>query len=55
MQGSPGLMPRTIQRLEAGTPSIIDTGRAVVRAFGFEDIDRLSKPPPIPISEEVRA
>ncbi len=50
-----GLTPRTIQRLEAGQPSSLDTRRAVGRAFRFEDIDWLSKPLAVPTQEQLRA
>lgn len=50
-----GLSARTIQRVEGGKPSDLDTRRAIARAFEFEDIDALSKPYAIPTDEERRA
>lgn len=50
-----GLSVRTIQRIEGGAPSDLDTRRAIARAFGFEDIDALNKPYTIPNAEEVKA
>lgn len=35
---------RTIQRVENGEPSSLDTRRALARAFGFEDLDAFDKP-----------
>lgn len=50
-----GLTARTIQRAEQGTPSSVDTRRALASAFGFEDIDALNKPYAIPTAEQVKA
>lgn len=50
-----GLTARTIQRVEQGTPSSVDTRRALASAFGFEDIDALNKPYAIPTAEQVKA
>lgn len=50
-----GLSVRTIQRVEKGLPSDLDTRRAVARAFEFEDIDALNKPYPFPTEEELKA
>lgn len=35
---------RTIQRVEAGQPSSIDTRRAIARAFGCDDLDFFTRP-----------
>lgn len=48
-----GLSTRTVQRVENGQPSDLDTRRALARAFGFEDIDTLNKPYVIPTAEEM--
>lgn len=50
-----GLSVRTIQRVETGEPSGIDTRRALARAFEFQDIDALNKPYAIPTVEELEA
>lgn len=50
-----GLSSRTIQRVEEGKPSSIDTRRALARAFECEDIDTFSKPYVIPTDEELKA
>ncbi|TAM06370.1 MAG: helix-turn-helix domain-containing protein [Paraburkholderia sp.] len=50
-----GLSVRTIQRVERGEPSGLDTRRAIARAFEFEDIDALNKPFLIPTDEELKA
>ncbi len=50
-----GLSARTIQRVERGDPSDLDTRRAIARAFEFEDIDVLNKPFNIPTAEELAA
>lgn len=47
------LSTRTVQRVENGKPSDLDTRRALARAFGFEDIDVLNKPFKIPTPEEL--
>ncbi|MDQ2764416.1 MAG: hypothetical protein M3Y22_13350 [Pseudomonadota bacterium] len=39
-----GLTVRTIQRVEAGQPSSIDTRRVIGRAFGCEDLDFFTRP-----------
>lgn len=49
------LSPRTVQRVERGQPSDLDTRRALARAFEFEDIDVLNKPFTIPTPEEASA
>ncbi len=48
-----GLSPRTIQRIERGHASGLDTRRAIARAFDFDDIDILSKPLYIPTDDEI--
>lgn len=50
-----GLSARTIQRVERGEPSDLDTRRAIARAFEFDDIDALNKPFSIPTEEEAAA
>ncbi|MES2948160.1 MAG: helix-turn-helix domain-containing protein [Pseudomonadota bacterium] len=50
-----GLTTRTIQRVENGEKSSIDTRRALARAFGLEDIDAFNKPISIPDVEEQKA
>ncbi|MFJ3057166.1 helix-turn-helix domain-containing protein [Herbaspirillum sp. NPDC087042] len=50
-----GLSVRTVQRIEQGEPSSIDTRRALACAFEFEDIDGLNKPFLIPSPEELAA
>lgn len=46
---------RTVQRVENGKPSDLDTRRALARALEFEDIDFLNKPFSIPTREELEA
>lgn len=46
---------RTVQRIEKGEPSSVDTRRALARAFGAEDIDMFNKPYAIPTAEEMAA
>jgi len=48
-----GLTPRTVQRVEAGDPSSVDTRRALARAFQIPDMDVFLKPNPFPTSEEI--
>lgn len=50
-----GLSTRTVQRVEEGQPSSLDTHRALARAFEFEDIDALNKPYLIPTEEDMKA
>lgn len=50
-----GLSTRTIQRVEEGNPSSIDTRRALARAFECEDIDAFNKPYVIPTDNELKA
>lgn len=42
-----GLTVRTIQRVEKGDPSSLDTRRALARGFGYEDLDVFNKPWPV--------
>lgn len=49
------LSTRTVQRVEGGQPSDLDTRRAIARAFELEDIDMLNKPFAIPTPEELEA
>jgi transcriptional regulator with XRE-family HTH domain len=50
-----GLSVRTVQRVENGEPSGIDTRRAIARAFDADDLDVFNKPYAIPTAEELRA
>lgn len=50
-----GLSVRTIQRVENGKPSDVDTRRALARAFEAEDIDTFNKPHVIPTPEQAEA
>ena len=50
-----GLSTRTVQRIESGKPSDLDTRRALARAFEAEDIDLFNKPYVIPTEEEMKA
>lgn len=50
-----GLSVRTVQRVETGNPSGLDTRRALARAFELEDIDAFNKPYAIPTDEEIKA
>jgi hypothetical protein len=47
------LTVRTIQRVEAGQPSNLDTRRALALGFQIPDLDVFSKPNPFPTSEEL--
>jgi hypothetical protein len=49
------LNERTIQRVENGEPSTLDTRRALARAFGFEDLDIFEKPFPFPDAEKLKS
>jgi transcriptional regulator with XRE-family HTH domain len=46
---------RTVQRVENGEPSSLDTRRALARAFGYEDLDIFDKPWPFPNVEKLKA
>lgn len=50
-----GLSVRTVQRVERGLSSSLDTRRALARAFESEDIDVFDKPFSIPSEEELKA
>jgi DNA-binding XRE family transcriptional regulator len=50
-----GLSTRTVQRIETGKPSDLDTRRALARAFEAQDIDMFNKPYVIPTEEEMKA
>jgi transcriptional regulator with XRE-family HTH domain len=43
-----GFNVRTLQRVERGEPSDLDTRRAIARALDMQDIDALNKPIHIP-------
>jgi hypothetical protein len=45
---------RTVQRVESGKPSSVDTRRALARAFDWEDIDIFNKAVPLPNVERLR-
>ena len=47
-----GLSVRTIQRVEKGEPSDVDTRRALASAFEIEDPDLFNKPYVIPTPDE---
>jgi transcriptional regulator with XRE-family HTH domain len=49
-----GLQTRTIQRVERGEPSSIDTRRAIGRAFAFDDIDFFNTLKAIPSDEQMQ-
>jgi transcriptional regulator with XRE-family HTH domain len=49
------LTERTIQRVENGEPSSLDTRRALARAFGYDDLDMFEKPWPFPNIEKLKA
>lgn len=48
-----GVTPRTVQRVEAGEPSSVDTRRALARAFQIPDMDVFLKSNPFPTQEEI--
>src|SRR6266404_3915270 len=50
-----GLSTRTVQRIERGDPTDLDTRRAIAQAFELGDIDALNKPCSIPTPEELTA
>lgn len=50
-----GLTERTVQRVESGEPSSLDTRRALARAFQWDDIDIFEKPWPFPNVEKLKA
>ncbi len=47
------LSTRTVQRVEEGRPSSLDTRRALASGLGFEDIDALNKPYAIPTAAQI--
>lgn len=49
------LSTRTVQRVEEGQTSSLNTRRALAGAFGFEDIDAFNKPYAILTSEQMAA
>lgn len=49
------LTERTVQRVENGEPSSLDTRRALARAFGYDDLDVFDKPWPFPNVEKLKA
>ena len=49
-----GLSARTIQRVEDGQPSSVDTRRALARGFEFPDIDFFIKAMPEPDEVQIR-
>jgi transcriptional regulator with XRE-family HTH domain len=49
------LTERTVQRVESGEPSSLDTHRALAGAFGYEDLDVFEKPWPFPNVETLKA
>lgn len=49
-----GLQTRTIQRVEQGRSSSIDTRRALARAFRLDDIDYLNAPKAFPSDEDLQ-
>lgn len=55
LAGVSGLTTRTIQRVERGEPSQVDTRRALARAFEAEDIDCFNKPYKQVTAEEMQA
>jgi len=50
-----GVAPRTIQRIECGDPSSVDSRRALARAFEMNDIDAFNRAQEIPTAAEVEA
>jgi transcriptional regulator with XRE-family HTH domain len=48
-----GVTVRTVQRIEAGQPSSIDSRRALARGFEIPDMDVFCKPMPFPTAEEL--
>jgi transcriptional regulator with XRE-family HTH domain len=49
-----GITVRTLQRVETGQSSSVDTRRALARAFEWPDIDLFNKPWPLPNLEKFR-
>ncbi len=50
-----GLTVRTIQRVEKGDPSSLDTRRALARGFGYDDLDVFNQPWPMLDPEKLKA
>lgn len=50
-----GLSPRTVQRVEDGQPSSVDTRRALASAFDVEDVDAFNKAYSFPTLEQIAA
>jgi transcriptional regulator with XRE-family HTH domain len=50
-----GVNERTVQRVESGEPSSLDTRRALARAFQCADVDVFQKPWPFPSADEWKA
>ena len=50
-----GLTVRTIQRVEKGDPSSLDTRRALARGFGYDDLEVFNKPWPMLDPEKLKA
>jgi transcriptional regulator with XRE-family HTH domain len=50
-----GLNVRTIQRVEAGHPSNVDTRRALARGLNYDDVDFFNKPENAIKIEEIRS
>jgi DNA-binding XRE family transcriptional regulator len=50
-----GVTERTIQRVENGEPSSLDTRRSIARAFRWDDIDGFEKPWPFPSAAMFKA
>lgn len=50
-----GVSARTVQRVEEGVPSSLDTRRALAVAFALEDVDAFNKPYVVPTVEEIAA
>jgi len=46
---------RTIQRVENGKPSSLDTRRALAHALGYQDLDLFERPLPFPNVEKFKA
>lgn len=49
-----GLQTRTIQRVEQGQPSSLDTRRALARGFGLDDLDHFNALRSFPTEEELQ-
>jgi len=49
-----GLTVRTVQRVENGEPSSVDTRRALARAFKIENIDVFNKPHAFTSSKKIK-